>query len=401
MTAMQDDDQAQLNGAVHVFYYYPLKDTDENGNEVPRRHTNLLDPSFAEIVAKCGPMLNDLPIRFTGVHMCYENSQLNPLVNMIHVLIGRENRLRFRSHQGSQMESQYALMQFGIPLKVAPVFQTTSELRVYNREYLDRRRQVESKSVQLEGGVGNTTSANTLNVGNSIDSADDAKDQQQQQQQKVSDSITSSSEPELIACPNEYDVLLGRGRPYQDFSGNQYLIKLVDVIRNCYTGTNDRQEKRYLAMSVLAQIESKGGRFLKRIGPRSTSEADADAVADVDVDVDVDADADAEEHQDQEVSATVGSIELNEKSTPTDGVGDDGDGVLLSSDSNDHGFRHENKSEKEKASESFTATTTLKKGWQVVSSDIALDKILHAFRTKKGGSGGGGADTTITTTSTT
>jgi hypothetical protein len=333
--------------------------------------------------------------------MCYENSQLNPLVNMIHVMIGREHRLRFRSHQGSQMESQYALMQFGIPLKVAPVFETTSELRVYNRQYLDRRRQIESKSVQLEGRVGNTTSTNTLNVGNSIDeemqdSADGAKDQrqQQQQQQEGGDSNTSS-EPELIACPNEYDVLLGRGRPYQDFSGNQYLIKLVDVIRNCYTGTNDRQEKRYLAMSVLAQIESKGGRFLKRIGPRSTSEADADAVADVDVD------ADAEEHQ--EVIATVGSMDINEKSTPIDGVSDGGDGVLLSSDSNDHEVRHGNKSEKEKSSESFTSTTTLKIGWQVVSSDIALDKILHAFRTKKGGSGGVGADTTkpSATTSTT
>ena len=318
MRNIQDDEQVQLNGGVKVFFFYPLTDTDGDGNEVPCKGPNLLDPAFAEIASKCGPILNDLPLRFNGVHMCYDNVQLNPLINIIQILIGRENRLRLRAHQGSRMESQCALMQFGIPLKDAPMFEKLSDFRKYNHRYLEDRRRLESPKKRLPAETSNTTDEQNIPL-----------DLDRNIKATASPHPTATSETEIILYPSEYDVLLGRGRPYQDYSGNQYLTKLVDVIRHCYLETNDRHEKRYLGMSVMAQIESKGGRFLKRAESSPSSPQ---------------------------------SEENEEDGEQNKSKGGDGNKTSMTT---------------------VVPASTVVKGWQVVSSDTALDKILHAFRTKK------------------
>lgn len=66
-----------------------------------------------------------------------------------------------------------------------------------------------------------------------------------------------------IDHPSSYDVLLGRGRPYQEFPGNIHLAALVEQNQHAYE-TGERNEKQVLAKFVTDQILEKGGRFLKR-----------------------------------------------------------------------------------------------------------------------------------------
>ena len=58
-------------------------------------------------------------------------------------------------------------------------------------------------------------------------------------------------------------MLLGRGKPYQDFSGNIRLRKLIDSQWNRYN-TADQSEKSSISMDIVKLVKAKGARFLER-----------------------------------------------------------------------------------------------------------------------------------------
>lgn len=64
--------------------------------------------------------------------------------------------------------------------------------------------------------------------------------------------------------PSNKDVLLGRGKPYQEYVGNLYLASLVDQRREQYHHVADRFEKTCIAMGIVKTIEQSGGHFLQR-----------------------------------------------------------------------------------------------------------------------------------------
>lgn len=66
-----------------------------------------------------------------------------------------------------------------------------------------------------------------------------------------------------IDFPFKYDVLLGRGKPYQDHPGNKYLRELVDSNFDAYNKTK-RDLKRKFGESLVHQIQEMSGRFLKK-----------------------------------------------------------------------------------------------------------------------------------------
>jgi hypothetical protein len=74
----------------------------------------------------------------------------------------------------------------------------------------------------------------------------------------------------VIPRPNKEDVVLGRGKPYQGWPGNQLMLSLCDAYRDQYHSV-DRAQKNWIIEEVRAYIRSKGGRFLGKSNLRFIS----------------------------------------------------------------------------------------------------------------------------------
>merc|ERR1711935_1002192 len=68
----------------------------------------------------------------------------------------------------------------------------------------------------------------------------------------------------IILVPSDVDILLGRGKPFQNHVGNQQMLNLVDKYRQRYHQT-ERKEKHDIIEKVMGIISGSGGRFLRRV----------------------------------------------------------------------------------------------------------------------------------------
>lgn len=68
--------------------------------------------------------------------------------------------------------------------------------------------------------------------------------------------------------PRKNDVLVGRGRPFQEYIGNRTMLKLIAQHREEYAVTA-REKKRGVAEAVFEQILQRGTRFLRRVRTES------------------------------------------------------------------------------------------------------------------------------------
>jgi len=78
------------------------------------------------------------------------------------------------------------------------------------------------------------------------------------------DKATESSK---ILQPTQFDVLFGRGKPYQGHAGNIRLHKVVDLYKTRYSKAR-RHEKTEIAEEIVQFVKNggaKAGRFLKRL----------------------------------------------------------------------------------------------------------------------------------------
>jgi hypothetical protein len=67
-----------------------------------------------------------------------------------------------------------------------------------------------------------------------------------------------------IEIPTCVDVVLGRGRPYQEYPGNIRLADIIDEHRTVYQASS-RSEKTTLSYKILSIIKDNfGGRLLKK-----------------------------------------------------------------------------------------------------------------------------------------
>jgi hypothetical protein len=90
MAAIKDDEAAQKKGFVCIVYLAGLKD---NPNALPRGRLELgLGASI---------LLEALPYKVRGFHVCHDNILLRPLVATMQMAIGSQIRLRTRSHHGT------------------------------------------------------------------------------------------------------------------------------------------------------------------------------------------------------------------------------------------------------------------------------------------------------------
>ncbi len=90
-----------------------------------------------------------------------------------------------------------------------------------------------------------------------------ARDEEEEPEDEVGQDIPRISQPE------RFDVLFGRGKPYQGHAGNIRLHKIVDLYKPRYSQAR-RHEKTEIAEEIVQFIKTAGandnpGRFLKRV----------------------------------------------------------------------------------------------------------------------------------------
>jgi hypothetical protein len=76
--------------------------------------------------------------------------------------------------------------------------------------------------------------------------------------------VPASTSEKTVSYPVTNDVLLGRGRPFQEFPGNVRLALLIDKYRERYT-TAGRCDKAIISQHLLDMIKESKGRFLKKM----------------------------------------------------------------------------------------------------------------------------------------
>ena len=68
----------------------------------------------------------------------------------------------------------------------------------------------------------------------------------------------------IIYHPQPKDVLVGRGRPYQEYPGNIRYGTVIDSYLDEYYKQTDRFAKTCISMQIVKQVKGYGGRFLDR-----------------------------------------------------------------------------------------------------------------------------------------
>lgn len=221
MSALEDE-ETQKRGVVCVVYN--VEPHSEIAND-PRIYLNVYK------------LLPSLPVKVMGAHYCVQDAHLRLFMSSIRVAMSREVRLRSRVHHGSHQECIYALLTFGVPRRCFPIMPSNGELMIEKHgEFIEMRRRQEEDTMRA-----------------AVMSA-----------KETSYASPTSHVPVVIVVPTNVDVLLGRGRPFQEHAGNLRCNYVVLANMEKYENAN-RNGKTAIARQVIVQIQGYGGRFLKQI----------------------------------------------------------------------------------------------------------------------------------------
>ena len=83
------------------------------------------------------------------------------------------------------------------------------------------------------------------------------------EERRAIDAARKSAIGDRIDYPNPEDVLMGRGRPYQEYPGNAFLSTIFNARREEYHQAG-RFEKTVMSYDITKVIHDRGGRFIQR-----------------------------------------------------------------------------------------------------------------------------------------
>ena len=213
MNTLEEDKDAQIKGIVSVGSY--LGDISQ------------IDRKVIELFVRSSKLATAIPYKHCALHFLYNNPSLQPLFKMFQNLVGKQDIVRFRSHFGSSIEIEYKIMTFGIPkLPIVPDGELNMDMS-FNEQVLDRLRQRD-----LERDNVLTKEAGTYS--------------------------------NMLQYPAKFDILVGRGQPYQSYPGNQRLNHFVKLYREQYLRATERYMKTCIAAAAVKQLQDTGSRFLER-----------------------------------------------------------------------------------------------------------------------------------------
>jgi hypothetical protein len=218
------------------------------------------------IIHGLGKILRALPIRVASIHICENNAAVKAAASIASLLIGSSNSVRVRGHCGTDMEVQYELMTFGLKINFPSEFPISPSGAVDLREhtcFLERRRIQEEVEGDITGGDtgGRITSSLCAILHDPISSL---KDVMPDSRYSTGDQGSNFDKPSHIIVPGELDIILGRGRSYQNYKGNLRYRHIVESHRQQYEMLSTKKEKTQLIKDVVEAIHVGGGRFLQQ-----------------------------------------------------------------------------------------------------------------------------------------
>ena len=92
------------------------------------------------------------------------------------------------------------------------------------------------------------------------------KDQIQHQVEQDKERMRKETEESkgYVLFPTNKDVLMGRGRPFQSFTGNLQFARITDKHRDRYQNASEHLDKACIAANIATMVQESGSRFLKR-----------------------------------------------------------------------------------------------------------------------------------------
>ena len=213
MAQLENEQRGQIYGVVQVIYFCGF---DKTG------------PHFFSFTNRAAKLDLALPYRASALHFCSNQMGLKSIFDLVRWPLSKHDRMRFRTHFGSSLEIEYSLMTFGIknlPLK-------------------------EDGSVKIE-----------LHE-------QFVREQKEKEQARQRQEDSTAAETGKFAYPSPIDVLLGRGKSYQEFPGNQRMGRIVDSYREAYHHLVDSVDKQSLSTNLVKMIQESGTRFLQRQSDR-------------------------------------------------------------------------------------------------------------------------------------
>jgi hypothetical protein len=88
---------------------------------------------------------------------------------------------------------------------------------------------------------------------------------QEQKSDRATATVTTTTAPRFVTRIRQNDVLLGRGAPYCNYEGNAKFRELIQQRQHEYTSVARRRRKQAIAREILAEIERRKGRFLRKV----------------------------------------------------------------------------------------------------------------------------------------
>eukprot|EP00934_Nitzschia_sp_Nitz4_P008950 Nitzschia sp. Nitz4//scaffold18_size181773//8608//10629//NITZ4_001890-RA/size181773-snap-gene-0.254-mRNA-1//1//CDS//3329539936//8940//frame0 len=204
MTALEDT-QTQKRGIVLVGY-----------NVGPNRVVDR--KAVFAVLSVC----RHLPMRIASIHYCYDDMKFRPMMTIAMLIMGATNRVRLRGHFGSPDEVRYKMQAFGVPVKALPLTSVGDPKVKGHKSWVKLR-----DTQEMAGHVGDTSL--------------------------------------YVVVPVSSDVLLGRGKPFQEHFGNLRYHALLDQYQNLYERVK-KFDKMKITQRIIEIVRESQGRFLVQEG---------------------------------------------------------------------------------------------------------------------------------------
>eukprot|EP00538_Stauroneis_constricta_P006377 CAMPEP_0119558564 /NCGR_PEP_ID=MMETSP1352-20130426/10864_1 /TAXON_ID=265584 /ORGANISM="Stauroneis constricta, Strain CCMP1120" /LENGTH=707 /DNA_ID=CAMNT_0007605953 /DNA_START=158 /DNA_END=2281 /DNA_ORIENTATION=+ len=201
--------------------------------------------------------LSTAAIYFSAIHFCYDTAKMATPMATFQAVIGKNARVRFRSHCASPTECLYTLMTFGINTNHFPVDQDGNVLVERHLGWLEQRRGIEKEDAKQLTKTIQLTGKEMVAI------------KSRKSKKQPADQLTDVT---LLQYPYSASVVLGRGFHEHQHPGNQKLAEIVDGYWEPYQ-TCTWKEKMDMTIQIVEQIKAGGGRFMQKYVPKNEDEA--------------------------------------------------------------------------------------------------------------------------------
>jgi hypothetical protein len=244
--ACADDEETQKKGVV-VFYY---------SSETLQRKYSHTNGKYPPKMYQVGSLLlESMPLRISSFQLCLPDNITARFFNpIVMIVLGKERRVRSRMHTGSFTECLYGLRTFGLPTDEIPLTASGDGIKMKNHE---RWLQMQAGKEQFLSSTRMTTLATMMNnrmnnsINNSINNSGGGSP------------ITTHVEFPGIVCPNNDDVLLGKGTVISRHPGNVRMRLILESFCDQYDASERKKDKTTLTKEIWNEITKSGARFLK------------------------------------------------------------------------------------------------------------------------------------------